>query len=601
MDGVEREIEVPMSMRGIAVAALFLATSMVVTTSTAGATPATRALFPLIGRFDQPQQGFAPPWTVLREATPQAAGLDPGPLASAVDQVNAWTQNQPGTGHPMYSGQVTLLAHDGVVVVKEAAGYALRYSDQQGDLLPTDEQIPMRTNTIFDLASLSKLFTSIVAMQQIQAGRLNLAATVASYLPQFAVNGKAGITIQQLLTHTSGLPADPSPSLWQYPDMASRIDAILDVTPQYPAGSTYLYSDMNMMTLQLVLQKITGQTLDVLVRNGITAPLGMRDTMYDPPASLRPRIAAEEYELGPGEPQRGLVWGQVHDENAWALGGVSGHAGVFSTVDDMAIFAQTLLNGGIYAGHRILSPRSVTRMLTDYNQAFPGDSHGLGFELDQRWYMGRLDSTRTAGHTGYTGTTIVIDPVSRSFALQFSNRVHPTRNWGSTNPAREAVADGLANSMAVRAPGGVPSWYSGVGNATTATLTTPALTTHGGVSIGYDTFVDTEPGFDLVTLQASTDGSTWATVPVTATGPGAPQGPVTSLSGGTRTWWHVTARLPTSTGPLRLRWQYVTDTAYTGRGVNVANVMVSDSSGLLFDGNRHLTAFDGVNWAITNR
>jgi CubicO group peptidase (beta-lactamase class C family) len=590
-----------MSVRGIAVTALVLAASVAVSAGTAGAAPAA-APTPFAGRFDQPQQGFAPSWTVLRDGAPQQAGLDPGPLATAVDQVNAWTRNQPATGHPMFSGQVTLLAHDGVVVVREAAGYALRYADQQGDLLPVDERIPMRTNTIFDLASLSKLFTCIVAMQQIQAGRLDVTATVASYLPQFAVNGKGGITIEQLMTHTSGLPADPSPPLWQYPDMASRINAILDVPPQFPAGSTYLYSDMNMMTLQLVLQKITGHTLDVLVRNGITAPLGMRDTMYDPPASLRPRIAAEEYEVGPGEPQRGLVWGQVHDENAWALGGVAGHAGVFSTVDDMAILAQAILNGGTYAGHRILSQQSVTQMLTNYNQAFPSDSHGLGFELDQRWYMGRLDSTRTAGHTGFTGTTIVIDPVSRSFALQFSNRVHPTRNWGSTNPAREAVADGLANSMAVRAPGGADSWYSGIGNATTATLTTsPVLTDSGPVSVGYDTFVDTEPGFDTVSLQASADGTTWVTVPVTATGPGAPQGPVTSLSGGTRNWWHVTAQLPAGGGPMELRWQYVTDPNYTGRGVNVANVRVSDSSGLLLDGNRHPDAFHGLDWSLTDR
>jgi CubicO group peptidase (beta-lactamase class C family) len=571
---------------------------MVMSADTAGATTPR----PAAGRFDQPQQGFTPPWTVLRDGSPQQAGLDPGPLVATVDQVNAWTRDQPATGHPMFSGQVTLLAHDGVIVVKHAAGDALRYADQQGDLLPVDGRIPMRTNTIFDLASLSKLFTCIVAMRQIQAGRLDVNATVARYLPQVAAQGKGGITIEQLMTHTSGLPADPNPPLWRYPDMAARIDAILDVRPQYSAGSTYVYSDMNMMALQLVLRKITGQTLDVLVRNGITAPLGMRDTMYDPPASLRPRIAAQEYEVGPGEPRRGLVWGQVHDENAWALGGVAGHAGVFSTVDDMAILAQAILNGGTYAGHRILSPQSVTQLLTNYNQAFPDDSHGLGFELDQRWYMGRLDSTRTAGHTGFTGTAIVIDPVSRSFALQFSNRVHPTRHWGSTNPAREAVADGLANAMAVWAPGGGGSWYSGIGNATTATLTTsPILADGGPLSVGYDTFVDTEPGYDTVSLQISTDGTAWTTVPVTATGPGAPRGPVTSLSGGTRNWWHVTARPPASGGPLELRWRYVTDPNHTGRGVNVANVRVFDSSGLVFDGDRRPNAFHGVDWTLTDR
>jgi CubicO group peptidase (beta-lactamase class C family) len=292
----------------------------------------------------------------------------------------------------------------------------------------------------------------------------------------------------------------------------------------------------------------------------------------------------------------------VHDENAWAMGGVAGHAGVFSTVDDMAVLAQTMLNGGTYRGHRILSPRSVTLMLTNFNQNFPGDAHGLGFELDQRWYMGRLDGPMTAGHTGFTGTTIVIDPESRSFALQFSNRVHPSRNWGSTNPARRAAADGLADAMAVRAPDGRPSWYSGIGNATTATLTTPAITTRGqAVSVDYATFVDTEPTFDAVTLQASTDGSTWTDVPVTATGPGAPDGTAPALSGGTRSWWRVHASVPASTGPLLLRWRYVTDPNYTGRGVNVTGVRVTDAHGVLFDGDRHERAFTADGWSLTSR
>jgi len=593
-----------MSKRGVAVTAVLLALAAAMSALPAGASagaPAWRPPVPGFGRFDQPQQGFMPEWTMLRNGSPEEAGLDPSVVQAAQQQEAGWTQNQPGTGHPMFSGEVTMLIHDGIVVSKQSAGYALRYADQQGDLLPAEAQIPMQDNTIFDLASLSKLFTSIVAMQQMQAGALDLNATVASYLPQFASNGKGDITIEELLTHTSGLPPDPSPALWQYPTMPDRINAILDTVPQYPAGTTYLYSDLNMLTLQQVLQQITGKSLDVLVREGITAPLGMRDTMYNPPAYLKPRIAAEEYEQGPGEPQRGLVWGSVHDENAWALGGVAGHAGVFSTVDDMAILAQAILNGGTYDGQRILSQDSVTKMETNYNQSFPGDSHGLGFELDQRWYMGRLDSPFTLGHTGYTGTTIVIDPLSRSIALQFSNRVHPTRTWGSTNLARVAADDGLANAMAVRSPDGGPSWYSGIGNATTATLTTTVTPKIGPVSIGYDTFVDTEPGYDLVQLQTSTDGTTWTTVPIMVTGNGAPTGTVTSLSGGNRTWWHVTAQLPASSGPLHVRWQYVTDPEYTGRGVNVAGVRVSDSSGVLLDGDRDPSAFTGVNWALSYR
>ena len=143
-----------MSLRSVSVTCALLVAAVSVTTGVANAGPTWH---PLVGRFDQPQQGYAPAWTVLRAGPPQEVGLDPGPIDAALAQVNGWTQNDPMTGHPMYSGQVTLLAHDGVVVAKDAAGYALRYADQQGDPLPAAQQIPMRTNTIFDLASLSKL------------------------------------------------------------------------------------------------------------------------------------------------------------------------------------------------------------------------------------------------------------------------------------------------------------------------------------------------------------------------------------------------------------------------------------------------------------
>ncbi|MEU6172562.1 serine hydrolase [Streptantibioticus parmotrematis] len=558
-------------------------------------------------RFDLPWHDFAPPGTVLRHGAPEEVGLDPAPIRAALDQVAAWTEPDPTTGHPMYSGQVSLLVHDGVVVAQNAAGYALRYADQQGDLLPAAQWIPMRTDTIFDLASLSKLFTSIVAVREIQDGGLGLDDTVAGYLPEFATNGKAAITIRQLLTHTSGLPADPSPALWQYPDMPSRVKAILDTVPQNPPDTVYLYSDLNMLSLQLVLEHLTGKSLDSLVRERVTGPLGLRDTMYNPPASLKHRIAAEEYEVGPGEPQRGLVWGQVHDENAWAMGGVAGHAGVFSTVADIAVLSQAILNGGTYRGHRILSEESVRQMMTNYNQKYPGDSHGLGFELDQRWYMGRLDSAATAGHTGFTGTTIVVDPLSRSVALQFSNRVHPTRNWGSTNAARRAVADGLADAMAVRAPDGRRSWYSGITDASTATLTATVTPRRGAVDVSWTAFVDTETDCDLLTLESSTDGgATWQPASMAATGTGAPTGAVASLSGGTRSWWRVTAQLdgsqlPPSGASLTIRWQYTTDPEYTGRGVDVTAVRITDARGTLLDGDRDPGAFTPNGWTLTSR
>src|SRR5699024_3509970 len=172
----------------------------------------------------------------------------------------------------------------------------------------------------------------------------------------------------------------------------------------------------------------------------------MVDTGYNPPAAKLQRIAATEYQE---VPDRGMVWGEVHDENAWSLGGVAGHAGIFSTLDDMAILSQTMLNGGWYGEARILAEESVTAMITNENEEFPGDAHGLGFELNQRWYMSGLTSIRTAGHTGFTGTSLVIDFNSASFVILLTNRVHPSREWGSINPARRSAADGMADAMSI--------------------------------------------------------------------------------------------------------------------------------------------------------
>jgi len=301
--------------------------------------------------------------------------------------------------------------------------------------------------------------------------------------------------------------------LWSgWPDKASRIQAVMAVAPTSPPGTTYLYSDLNLITLGVLLERQTGRGLDQLVRERITAPLAMKDTGYNPAPSLKPGITATEYQTSPA---RGMVWGEVRDENAWSLGGVAGHAGIFSTAQDMAVLAQTPLNGGTYAGHRILSADSVQKMTTNYNTAFPSNSHGLGFELDQRFYMAGLSSPTTAGHTGYTGTSIVIDNMSHSFAIVLSKRVHPSRSWGSNNPARRAAAQGLALSLAVKPRQGDTAWFGGSKDATTATLTTQALDVPAKASVAFDLFVDTETS-DPLTLESSTDGGTsWKPVPFT--------------------------------------------------------------------------------------
>ena len=546
-------------------------------------------------RFDQPFAHFADEDTVLTDTSPAAAGLDAQPIDDALARIARWEEPS-GTTRPLYAGAVTLLGHGGHVVAREASGYALRYADGAGTELPRDQWVPMGEDTIFDMASVSKLFTSIVVMQQIERGAIQLEEPVATYLPAFAARGKEAITVRQLLTHTSGLK--PWMPLWSgWPDKASRIAAVLDVAPTSPPGKTYAYSDLNLITLGVLVERQTGERLDQLVRERITDPLGMKDTGYNPDPSLKSRIAATEFQ---SSPPRGMVRGEVHDENAWSLDGVAGHAGVFSTAQDMAVLAQSLLNGGTYDGHPIMTPDSVQKMTTNYNSAFPNNSHGLGFELNQRWYMGGLSSPSTAGHTGYTGVSIVIDNLSRSFAILLTNRVHPSRSWGTNNPARRAAAQGLALALAVEPRHGSTAWFSGTKDATTATLTTRTLEVPSLTSLAFDLFVDTESS-DPMTLEASTDGgTTWQPVPFTVRDRGTlSQTDGVIATSGTRRW--LQARADLATGPQQLRWRYTTDANNGGRGVFVDGVRVAGQLGVVLDGERNPEALVSQGWTPTSR
>lgn len=492
--------------------------------------------------------------------------------------------SDPGTGaggHAEYPGSVVLAARNGVVAEYAAEGYNLRYADQQGDELPRDQWIPTTTDTIYDLASLSKLFTTIVAMHMVDAGTLSLDATVASYIPAFAQNGKAGITIRQLLTHTSGMPPDPSPPLWTYSSHQQMVDAIYATPLQAEPGSTYIYSDINFITLQFVEQTITGRALDALVHDWITGPLHMTDTMYNPPAALKYRIAAEEYQL---VPDRGLVWGQVHDENAWALGGVAGHAGVFSTAHDLAILCQTILNGGQYGTTRILSRDAVEQMM-DHDPSIPGPD-GLGFETYEHWLMGALATPFTIGHTGFTGTSLVIDPTTHSFVILLTNSVHPSRNWGSTNPSRRAVAYDLARAIAVRPHQEGQAWFAGMADKSVTTLTLP-LTLPASSTLSFQLWYDTEPGYDFLRLQASTDGETWSDVPFTIDGARLSEQTTGAISGYEgHQWVQARADLSGWVGPVHLRWRYSTDNLYHGRGVYVDDVTVTSEQTTIFNDHR---------------
>jgi CubicO group peptidase (beta-lactamase class C family) len=285
------------------------------------------------------------------------------------------------------------------------------------------------------VASITKLFTTTAVMRLVEQGQLALDEPVATWLPDFAAGGKEDVTLRQLLTHTSGLP--DYLQLWKLePTPAARMQRVLATPLLVPPGTAFRYSDLGLMALGHLVERVAGATLDRVVRDMVTGPLHLDQTMYRPPASLRPRIAPTEFEDAVG---RGMVWGEVHDENAWSLEGVAGHAGIFSTAHDLGRFAQMYLDGGVLDGVRLLKPATVVEMTR--NQVGRLEERGLGWELNANYYMGHLASRTTFGHTGFTGTSLVVDPTRQLIVVLLTNRVHPTRNGPSENPARQVVAD----------------------------------------------------------------------------------------------------------------------------------------------------------------
>lgn len=515
----------------------------------------------------------------LRYGTPKQAGL----LSEYISEIDAQVEAgmRPSPEHPLYPGAVVLVARNGVVSKHEAYGYALKYADSDPTLLPESEWIPMRRDTIFDLASVSKLFTSLAIMQLVERGSLELDAPVARYIPAFGQNGKSEITVRQLLTHTSGLPAW-LPLYSRYPTPEERIVAIYEVAPRTSPGSAYAYSDLGMIVLGKLVEETSRKTLDRFVVDNITGPLGMMDTGYNRPPTEKERIAATEYQPWT---ERGMVWGDVHDENAWSLGGVAGHAGVFSTAWDLAVLAQTILNGGRYGASRILEPETVQEALANQNSAFSGVDHGLGFELYQHWYMDAMATPVTAGHTGYTGTSLVMNPLDGSFQILLTNRVHPSRSWGSVNPARRAVARRTGRAVPIRIPDG-EAWFSNLGDGLENTLNLPLTLPEGPKELEMELWYDTEPGTDYATVEASTDdGSSWEPLSVVVSGKGGSEEPaddrLTGWSG--REWHSASFDLSRYSGSVALRLRYVTDTNSNGRGVYANRVRVTGPDGMLFD------------------
>lgn len=351
--------------------------------------------------------------------------------------------------HPAYAGAVAVCQVDGVVVAESTVGKALRY-DAGPVLLPESKQVAMRPDSIFDTASLTKVFTAILALQQVDRGRIDLAAPVVEYLPGFSGTGKHAVTVSMLLAHTSGLPVGAK--VTGLPDDAARRAAVL-ATPLISGavpGAVFRYSSVGLMVLAQLVEKVTGQRLDQALKSGITGPLGLRDTGFNPKTWLSSSDQAARLVATDARSSRGLLRGVVHDDVANHLGGIAGHAGIFSTAADLVIIGQLLLNGGSYNGTRILSEAITQQMLANVNTGLPAvdperpfrtSDHGLGVVLNQPWFMGKLATGGTFGHTGFTGTSLLVHPGRKLVLVLLTNRAHPNWNWANPDPVRVAVAD----------------------------------------------------------------------------------------------------------------------------------------------------------------
>ncbi len=348
--------------------------------------------------------------------------------ADPLQHIAPLVQNSIANGY--YPGAIILAAHHSHIIYRGVFG--------NRRIVPTIA--PMRFDTIFDLASLTKVVVTTTAiMQLVDQGKIQLDKPVAYYWPAFAANGKSTITIRQLLTHTSGLPEDiASPQLNQMLPLKKRIlnaapwhgemtalQQIVALKPIYPPARRFVYSDVNFITLGYLVERISDERLDHYAAKHIFKPLGMHDTYFLPSRWSRSRIAPTEIIDGQ------LRWGVVHDPTAYLMGGVSGMAGLFSTAHDLGIFAQTLLNHGRIAnGHHplqyLLTPASVTAMTSPQTPAFITETRGLGWDINSRFAVrGRFFSTASYGHSGWTGTSIWIDPTTQTWLIILTNRLHP--------------------------------------------------------------------------------------------------------------------------------------------------------------------------------
>lgn len=352
-------------------------------------------------------------------------GLDPARLAR-VDRLLTTA-----TAAREVPGAVAAVARRGRRVFYGAYGHAA--------LSP--EPRLMRPDTLFDIASLTKVVATLPSvLLLLEEGRFRLDDPVVKFIPEFGTNNKEHITLRQLLSHTSGL-------VWwrdfhnHCHSQAEFIAAICNEELNYPTGSKVVYSDLNFILLGEIVRRLTGQRIDAFAGARVFAPLSMNDTGFNPAQERAGNCAATEYRAGLGRCQ----CCEVHDENATACGGVSGHAGLFSTAADLLLYGQMWLNGGQLGGRRLLSQATV-RAATTEQTAGLDDRRAIGWLLKTRDYAssGDLFTWKAYGHTGFTGTSLWVDPELELVAVLLTNRVHPTRD----NPAFLSVRARFHNLVA---------------------------------------------------------------------------------------------------------------------------------------------------------
>jgi uncharacterized protein YbbC (DUF1343 family)/CubicO group peptidase (beta-lactamase class C family) len=344
-------------------------------------------------------------------------------------------------------GAVLIIGHDGKVVYRKAYG--------RRAIVPHAED--MTPDTIFDVASLTKVVaTTSSLMKLFEEGKFRLNDRITDYIPEFQ-GGKSDIRIRNLLTHFSGLQPDvPLEDPWTGYQTGLRLADTFP--PAGTPGERYVYSDINFILLGELVHRLSGKMVNEYARDNIFLPLGMKETMFLPPASLSPRIApTERWPVKTGQPLRGVV----HDPTARNMGGVAGHAGLFSTADDLARFAQMMLDGGELNGVRLFNPLTVTKFTEPQSPPDQPILRGLGWDIDSpnSSNRGELFPIGSYGHTGFTGTSIWIDPSTKTYVILLANSVHPDQRPALT-PLRSKVATIAAANLGTAVPGITTTGYN---------------------------------------------------------------------------------------------------------------------------------------------